>query len=138
MSKLYHKDVYWVHTFDKICNEMLESRNIKFTNHIEQRCKEKHIKLDYVQNVCNKLNILARNGLSFCYEIFEVESGKYIDKFALRIMYNKTQDLCLVFANDFDKETKTPYLALKTVWVNDRIDNHKTLDYSKYVQGKDE
>lgn len=62
-------------------------------------------------------------------DIFEIEIGKHdtIEKICIRMSYSKDYDLCMAIIPDG--------LIVKTVWLNSRDDNHKTLDKTRYVNG---
>ena len=63
--------------------------------------------------------------------IFEAEIiNKELTKIVIRIAYDNTNDLCLAIA------IKENGLMVKTVWLNSKNDNHKTLDTSKYYNPK--
>jgi len=58
-------------------------------------------------------------------DIFEVETnGKKIVKIAFRVEYDEIFDLCFAML--------IPSNRVKTVWLNEKIDNHDTLDKTKY------
>lgn len=61
-------------------------------------------------------------------DIFEVEViGNRVTKFVVRTSYNAKHDICVVIV------PVTPYEGrVKTVWLNSKSDNHKTLDKNKY------
>ncbi len=128
--KWYHKDIYFVPTFYSICDEMLKNRECIFTNHCMDRCKEKGISISRVKTILNNIKYDISD-----YELFEVQNGtRYIIEFALRVRYSSNSDISIVFANDYDKRTKTPFLIIKTMWLNNNDDIHSTLDAKKYCK----
>lgn len=54
-----------------------------------------------------------------------------VTKFVLRKRYTNLLDLCFV---TIPTEFESSYFV-KTVWINERTDTHKTLDSKKYCQG---
>ena len=67
------------------------------------------------------------------YRLVEVQIlGHVAVKWVVRVRVNDTQDLVLVLQNN-----EAHYLV-RTVWVNEASDNHKTLDRSKYALPMDE
>lgn len=75
-------------------------------------------------------NIVRVDGISIDpYRIFEIElcqENANIIKFCYRSRYNSVFDISYVF--HFEGRS----LFVKTVWLNKKDDNHKTLDRSKY------
>jgi len=57
-------------------------------------------------------------------DIFEIEDTD-LRKYALRVSYNKVEDLCIVV-------DETGFV--RTVWLNRKTDNHRTLDKSQYTR----
>lgn len=134
MRKLYHRDVYWIKTFDAICNKMLTERDYVYTCHFQKRCVDKKLNNGLVSYILQCL----RDGIIKNYEIFEVENGdKYIEKFAIRTNFTQHEDLCIVFSNAYDHKNKVPYLKVVTAWTNDVRDSHNTLDKKKYYCPKE-
>lgn len=61
-------------------------------------------------------------------DIFEVEVvGNRVTKFVVRSAYNAKHDICIVIVPTTPVEGR-----VKTVWLNKKSDNHKTLDKNKY------
>jgi hypothetical protein len=60
--------------------------------------------------------------------IIEVETqGNLIIKIVIRVSYDERFDVVIALIPDFDIAT------VKTIWLNEKNDFHKTLDKSKYV-----
>lgn len=65
-------------------------------------------------------------------KVIEVETCDYdseIIKVLVRQPYNDHLDLCTVISLRNKVEDK---YVVKTVWLNEKVDSHKTLDHSKY------
>lgn len=131
MTRLYHREVRWEKTFDQICNDMLFKRSYISTNHLKDKCKERGI--DY-QGVLEKLEEIRNRNSK--YNIFEIEDSKYITKFVLRTYWNDFKDISIVFRNEYDYRKKQPYLLVETVWLNDKDDNHISLNKNKYYTNR--
>lgn len=121
--KLYHREVVWDDYFDYVCRKMLNTMKIEVSEHANKRFVEKNIDKGYIFALL-KYN---RKG-----EIFEVEKqGKYIEKFVIRMAYDLENDVSIVLMVKCDEANKRS-LIMPTVWLNNRNDNHSTLDDTKY------
>lgn len=68
-------------------------------------------------------------GLIVSGEIFEVKvEDKDVVKFVSRCDYNEKSDICIVIL------LKENGMLIKTCWLNDKTDKHKTLDMTKYIR----
>ena len=124
VPKLYHREVAWNDYFDYCCRQLINKRDIVLSEHAKGNFETRDIDKGYIFALL-KYN---RKG-----EIFEVEKeGKYITKFVIRLPYDLKNDVSIVLRDVYDEETKAPYLLMVTVWLNNRNDNHCTLDASKY------
>lgn len=56
------------------------------------------------------------------YDVFEIEETRHGNKYAVRMSYNNSHDLCLVIEN----------LFVVTVWLNHKTDTHRTLNKRNY------
>lgn len=127
---LFHKKIYWINDFDNLCYSFLRNRPVKYTHHLIEKLICKNISEDKLNNIIIQL----QSGIRYfgTYGIFEVGLNKYLEKFAIRVPYSINEDLCIVFQNDYDTDNKIPYLAIKTCWLNNKNDNHYTLNTIKY------
>lgn len=111
---LYHKDVYMpfpIQTAD-------QSVKLHYTKHALDAAET-----DRYDIIELPLTVNLSHGT-----IIEIEIGNHetIEKFVIRFPYSETLDLCMVIIPD--------RLCVKTVWLNERFDEHCTLDPSRYVR----
>lgn len=92
---------------------------------MQERLREKHINY--------KTAKLALNGITYGNkgEIFEVETDKDGNpfKFSVRTEYDKNRDITFVFLRVNKK------FIIKTIWLNNKADNHEGLDFNRYERG---
>lgn len=113
-NKLYHPEVYWpAEVIRQLPNQTI---GVVYTKHAKQAAKSDrygHIDLP------NRIDM----DRAFVFEA-ELNSRLCLTKFGVRISLDNERDLCLII---------TCNLRVKTVWVNLRADEHKTLNKNKYV-----
>lgn len=70
--------------------------------------------------------IILPDTINFCSgTIIEVElKNDKVVKILLRVNYSQKYDLCIVIGSQF---------RVRTVWLNDKNDNHHTLNRAKYI-----
>lgn len=92
---------------------------------MQERLKEKHINYRTAKLALNRI-IYSGKG-----EIFEVETDKEGNpfKFSVRTEYDKNRDITFVFLR------KNKKFIIKTVWLNNKIDKHDSLNFNKYERG---
>lgn len=123
---LYHKEIYWKPSFDNIFRASWYGvKYIDFTQHMQERLKEKHINYRTAKLALNRI-IYGGKG-----EIFEVETDKEGNpfKFSVRTEYDKNRDITFVFLR------KNKKFIIKTIWLNYKTDRHDNLDFNKYERG---
>lgn len=125
---LYHRKVYYPSELDTYCNNILK-RNvpIKFSKHFENRVvnakdKSRMINYNYLFKKIRKTKKIKP---------FEVKTNEFgtVTKFCFRISYNKKKDVIVVMS------CKEDCNCLVTAWLNNKEDNHETLDFRKYYAG---
>lgn len=104
---LYHIDVYWPKCFDK--KIILDAHELYWSYHAKDRMRQRGI---VIPNECS-------------WDIIECETDllQGSDKLTLRTRVSIRTDLVIVVKNN----------KLITLWVNDSLDRHTTLDKSPYV-----
>lgn len=112
-NKLYHSEVWfpqWLQ--NKLALGRIE--NLKYSNHARNEAKS-----DRYGNFQLPASINVNDGYTF-----EVEAqGKNLVKLAIRFSMNDKVDMTLVVLTDG---------TVKTVWLNQKTDIHRTLDRSRY------
>jgi len=119
-KKLYHADIFIPAKYHKI--ENIEVKNFyPLSPHVVKSA-----------NAEKNGQILIPDSFTFSFsEIVEIEEyneSKDI-KFLIRLPYNKINDLCIVVLFSANGSAK-----IKTVWLNNCTDSHKTLNRSKYAK----
>ena len=118
---LYHKDVYFKSYVKPICHKFL-SREKRLTKHCINALIDDKISISIFKSYLKQINKVK-------YDLIEVEEiNNSIVKFVVRVPYSNTKNMCIVFARDIN----TRILTVKSIWLNDKSDKHKTLDKSKY------
>ncbi len=119
---LYHREVCWKPQFDKQINKILDDNyEYIFSKHLKNRKDFKH-NIDSGK-LNNAIKYIRRKHI----RAFECETiNNKVIKFAIRIGYNKNKDISIVFLE------RNNDVMIKTCWLNDKVDKHKTLDYDKY------
>lgn len=117
-KNLYHTDIFTPPQFKRIENVIVD--NIYPLS-------------PYVVNAANSDRfgqIIVPSSFEFSYcDIIEIETYKDSTdiKFLIRLEYDKINDLCIVILCD-----RLGNVRIKTVWLNEKTDKHKTLDKTKY------
>jgi len=110
---LYHKQIGLPVTVNKALGHYV----CKFTMHSLQAClNDRYGKVKPPLEI----DITAQN-------VVECEIlGQSVAKVVIRQSYNETKDISLALIPDGNRA------IVKTLWLNDKTDNHLTLDESKY------
>lgn len=122
MSKLYHRNVYWLDSFNEQSLTLIKSIK-RLSNHVYDNINSGRSR--YNIDV-KKLYLIVKNiDESNCHPFeVEVENDKVV-KCAIRMKYDDKRDISIVVRDEF----------IVTSWVNMSTDKHKTLDRSKYERG---
>ena len=124
MIKLYHKDVFWLDSFNTQSLSLIKSVK-RLSKHLWEHIDnstQKRYNID-VAKLYLSLNSINESN---CYP-FEVETtDDIVTKCAIRCEYDDTRDISIVVRYGF----------VATSWLNDRCDLHVTLDRSKYEKGE--
>lgn len=110
---LYHKDVFW--PFGE--NTLSGLLRLRLSAHAKQRAKQ------YKVNPPRTIELKKFN----VFEI-EVEDG-FVVKIVGRTKYDQQRDIILAIL------LKEKEAFVKTLWLNHKGDNHKSLNTSKYERG---
>ena len=117
LTKLYHREVF----FPKGKLDAIQGRTLKLKYSLHALQAAVSDRYGIVQ--IPKSIVFDEAG------VFELElTGLHVTKFVVRLPYSATHDLALVIIPD-----GTDFFV-KTVWLNDRNDSHRTLDRSKYAK----
>lgn len=124
MIKLYHKDAYFLDSFNTQSLTLIKSvKNL--SNHLWEHIDNSNQKR-YNIDVAKLYLILNSINESNCRP-FEVETTDgIVTKCVIRCEYDETRDISIVVRYGF----------ILTSWLNDRCDLHDTLDRSKYEKGE--
>lgn len=94
---------------------------LKYTRHAQEAAQTDRYGLISLPKEVN-----FDNGLLIEAEAIKEASGKlFCFKQVWRVQYDETRDLCLVVTNEG---------AVKTVWINERNDSHRTLKRYLYAR----
>lgn len=120
----------------------LYSRQIYFPNAVEYlvaktlRQKYKVYPTEHYFTKAKKLNINPNTYKALLYgDIIEAEiSNSEVTKIIVRLpnRYDTSTDICGALA--FNKNENDVFVSVKTVWLNNRFDNHNTIRTEKYVK----
>ena len=124
MNKLYHREVYWLDSFDS--QSLTLTKSVKnLSNHLWSHI-DKSNKIRYNIDVAKLYLILKSIDESNCHP-FEVETTNgIVTKCAIRCEYDDKRDISIVVREGF----------VVTCWVNSNMDKHASLDRSKYEKNK--
>ena len=118
--KLYHKDVFWLDSFNSQSLTLIKSAK-RLSNHLWEHIDNSTQKR-YNIDVAKLYLILNSIDESNCYPFeVEVEDGKVV-KCVIRLRYDDKRDVSIVVRDGF----------VVTAWVNSNMDKHASLDRSKY------
>ena len=124
MIKLYHKDVYFLDSFNAQSLVLIKSVK-RLSNHLWEHIdnsKQKRYNID----VSKLYLILNSINESNCYP-FEVETTDgIVTKCVIRCEYDDTRDISIVIGDGI----------ILTSWLNFNDDLHVSLDRSKYEKGE--
>ena len=123
MSKLYHKEVYWEDWFNESAKNLVNSE-LKLSRHMNEHLDNVDDKHDV--DICKLYLIvkeLKKNMFVMPFEV-EVDNGK-VTKCVIRTKYDDKRDISIVFR----------YGLIVTAYLNENVDLHNSLDYSKYEKG---
>jgi hypothetical protein len=119
MVKLYHKKLGLPKNLARYTNQRY---SLEYTRHAQMECVKDKYKLIYPPFTL----VLILD------DIIEIEEdGGKVTKIVARTKYDDSFDLIVVFIPNGNKG------VVKTVWLNEINDNHKTLDKSKYSPFED-
>ena len=124
MIKLYHKDVFWLDSFNAKSLVLIKSVK-RLSNHLWEHI-DKHTQIRYNIDVAKLYLILNSINESNCYP-FEVETtDDIVTKCVIRCEYDESRDISIVVRNGF----------IVTCFLNNKWDVHDSLDRSKYEKGE--
>lgn len=120
---LYNRQIYFPNSVKYLIAKTLSSKYKMYpTEHYLLKAK--------------KLNINSNTYKALLYgEVIEVKILKAeITKLVVRLpnKYDANTDICGVLA--FNKNGNDVFIRVKTVWLNNRFDNHNTIRTEKYVK----
>lgn len=123
MTKLYHREVYWLPHFDSQSQLLIKSAN-RLSYHLWQHIeKDKYSQPKYNIDVV-KLFLIVKS--LDTVKPFEVEvENRVVTKCVVRVRYDDKKDISIVFRDGI----------IITAWLNFRTDFHETLDRSRYEGG---
>lgn len=148
-SILFHESVFLPKEFE---NEVLRLES-KMTNYFLSKHMQEHFDNQENEDRSHRyfknfvLNTLNEQCSKFRRVIspFEVEVSKdfhffgkpgfFITKYCIRLPYKQDEDIVIVIRPQWDKENKKydeSKNMIVTAWINHNLDNHKTLDASRY------
>ena len=128
MSYLYHIDVFMP---EEYITKSLSAQRLLGRYYFSRHLNDYFHLSDYKHAINRKRLVECINNLRPCPIIpFEVEAeGEDIVKIVVRTGYSITQDVSI--AIQLITDSGAP--LIKTAWLNDKLDQHNTLDFSKYV-----
>jgi len=118
---LFHKSIYWIPQFDIQSKQLLLSvkrLSNHLYDHIENSNKPRYdISIEHLYNIVQGL---CRQDIH-PFEV-EVDCNNKVVKMVIRTSYDDTRDISIVIR----------YGYIVSAWLNDKCDNHVSLDKSKY------
>lgn len=133
-TRLYHVEVYMPKGLMEYTKRVkAQIVNYEYSKHLRNQMKDEFDYKHYIENKTVFLNALKKISLDE-YLPFEIESyfnrEKHrfgISKYVVRVPYDETRDITIVVS------PRGRYKGfIKTAWLNNKEDVHKTLDESKY------
>jgi hypothetical protein len=120
MVKLFHKEVFWPNlVLGQLARYQNKTISLSFSRHALQECMRDRYAADYI---IPPAKIIFDSNTCFETEL----TNNLLSKLAIRIKYNPYFDLTMVLIPDDNRA------MVKTVWLNDLRDTHKTLNASQY------
>lgn len=117
---LYHRDVYLPASLVNLLPKGL--LNVYTTQHARERARQ--LGLGYCPSCLDCRDIDT--------EVIEVDTDDNGQvKIVYRVPYSTKSDLCLAVL--FCDEGAESFFLLKSCWLNDKLDTHKTLDTTRYA-----
>lgn len=119
MTKLYHKEVFWPkNNLDLIHGQIIP---LTFSKHAQDSClNDRYGQIHPPKEICFDKD-----------SVFEIEiTDKLITKIVIRVAHDYT-DLIIVMIPEFTKISKQFFV--KTLWRNQKTDNHATLNAGRYA-----
>ena len=118
---LFHKSIYWIPQFDIQSKQLLLSVK-RLSNHLYDHIENSN-KPRYdisIERLYNIVQGLCRQDIH-PFEV-EVDCNNKVVKTVIRTPYDNTRDISIVVRDGF----------IVSAWLNDKNDNHISLDRSKY------
>ena len=123
MTKLYHREVYWLDSFDSQSLTLIRSIE-RLSNHLYERIESGKPRYDI--KVEQLYFIVKDIDESNCHPFeVEVENDKVV-KCVIRLRCDDDRDVSIVVREGF----------IVTVWLNHVDDLHVSLDRNKYENGR--
>ncbi len=122
---LFHKSIYWIPQFDIQSKQLLLSVK-RLSNHLYDHIENSN-KPRYdisIERLYNIVQCLCRQDIH-PFEV-EVDCNNKVVKTVIRTPYDDNRDISIVIR----------YGYIVSAWLNDKCDNHATLDRSKYEGGR--
>ena len=128
-KRLYHKNVFWKHYFDRASGRLIYNQNLDFSYHL---CNQKYTDRNHSFSLMRLARIIMNiQKHSQYYTIYEVQTifdnvlnMERIIKVCVRTEYDDTYDISIVISED----------CIVTAWLNDKYDRHNTLDDARYYK----
>lgn len=121
MNKLYHREVYWLDSFDSQSLTLIRSierLSNHLYDHIENSNKPRYdISVEHLYNIVQGLYSQDIHP----FEV-EVDCNNKVVKTVIRTSYDDNRDISIVIR----------YGYIVSAWLNNKCDNHLALDRSKY------
>ena len=119
---LYHREVYWLPHFDSESKQLLLSVT-RLSNHLYDHIENSN-KPRYDINVPT-LYLIVQGLYDKDIKPFEVEVdyNNKVVKMVIRTSYDNDRDISMVVRDGL----------IVTAWLNNKLDKHNSLDYSKYI-----
>ena len=122
---LFHKSIYWIPQFDIQSKQLLLSvkrLSNHLYDHIENSDKPRYdVSIEHLYNIVQGLCSQDIHP----FEV-EVDCNNKVVKTVIRTPYDDNRDISIVIR----------YGYIVSAWLNDKNDNHISLDRSKYEGGK--
>lgn len=111
VSQTFHRDISGIPAG---VSRPLPGMRLRYSRHALEQSDARHLKLDHLPVT-----------LPYTFEVVEAQVWRgEVLKWLVRLPYNDVRDLCLVL---------NPTGYVRTLWTNDKMDNHATLQKGRYA-----
>ena len=144
-SKLFHSDIFMPKGMQEVVLKLQQKyfNNYSLSNHVKEYLdsyynRSHSYNADLILNCLNSIKVSPKQA----FEVLLVNDVKkynntkwHVEKYCIRVDYNEREDLIVVISPKINKHEINNVII--TMWLNDKNDNHYTLNDSKYCSKKE-